>query len=303
MTMNHSQAPQIDETLVKRLIAGQFPQWADLPLAAVQSGGTDNVIFRLGEHMSIRIPRVDWAIGQVEKEHKWLPSMASMLPLPIPTPVAMGIPTLGYPWRWSVNRWLEGDNAVNEPIGDLQHAAHSMASFLKALQQINSTEGPAPGPHNSGRGEPLILRDAAVRKAIESLQDVFDRKEATEAWESSLYAPKWEGEPVWLHGDLHPGNLLVQNSRLSAVIDFGLLGVGDPACDCMFAWTVLNAQSRPAFREGLAVDDATWLRGSGWALSFGLTALAYYRHSNPVLSAISKRTIEEVLTDHRGNHI
>ncbi|WP_419876998.1 aminoglycoside phosphotransferase family protein [Brevibacillus centrosporus] len=301
--MNHSQAPQIDEALVKRLIAGQFPQWADLPLASVQSGGTDNVIFRLGEHMSVRIPRVDWAIGQVEKEHKWLPSMASMLPLPIPTPIAMGMPALDYPWRWSVNRWLEGDNAVNEPIGDLPHAAHSMASFLRALQQFPSTEGPAPGPHNSGRGEPLMLRDAAVRKAIEALHDVFDRTEATKAWEASLHAPKWEGEPVWLHGDLHPGNLLVQNNRLSAVIDFGLLGVGDPACDCMCAWTVLNDQSRPAFREGLAVDDVTWLRGSGWALSFGLTALAYYRHTNPVLSDISRRTIEEVLTDHRGNHI
>lgn len=289
---------EIDATLVRRLIAAQFPQWADHLIQPVESAGTDNAIYRLGEGMAVRLPRVEWAIGQVEKEQRWLPKLAPLLELSIPTPLAMGMPDEGYPWRWSVYRWMDGENATIGRIDNLRQAAIALARFVASMQRIDSTGGPPPGPHNSGRGVPLAMRDASVRKAISTLNNRLDTDMATAAWESALQAPVWQGTPVWLHGDLHPGNLLVDQGRLTAVIDFGTLGVGDPACDLMVAWTLLSAESRDVFRAALPVDDATWARGRGWALTFGLIALAYYLDTNPVLAQISRRTIDEVLAEH-----
>ncbi|MFC5448861.1 aminoglycoside phosphotransferase family protein [Paenibacillus aestuarii] len=287
----------IDAALVRRLIDEQFPQWMDLPLEHVDSAGTDNAIYRLGAELAVRLPRVDWALGQVEKEQRWLPLLAPALPVPIPVPLAMGAPAAVFPWPWSVYPWLEGENATIEPVADLHHAATVLADFISALQRIDAAGGPPPGPHNSNRGVELAARDNAVREAIAALREELDADAVGAAWEAALYAPVWSGAPVWLHGDLHPGNVLVEHGRLSAVIDFGTLGVGDPACDVMAGWTLLDADARVSFRAALPVDDATWVRGSGWALSFGLIAYAYYKHTNPVLAGISKRAIDEVMAD------
>lgn len=299
--MNQANEMEINLTLVKRLISAQFPQWADLPIEPVISAGTDNAIYRLGEEMAVRLPRAEWAIGQVEKEQRWLPGLAPLLPIPIPVPLALGMPADGYPWHWSVYRWLEGENATVRRVEDEGHAAAALAHFITAMQRIDSAGGPPPGPHNSGRGVPLAERAASVRAAITTLHSIVDTYAATAVWEAALQAPVWHGKPVWLHGDLHPGNVLVEQGRLSAVIDFGTLGVGDPACDLMVAWTLLSAQGRNLFRAALPIDDATWLRGSGWALSFGLIALAYYLDTNPVLAGISRRAIDEVLADYKND--
>ena len=289
----------IDTALVRGLIGSQFPQWAALPLAPVRSSGTDNAIYRLGEDKAVRLPRRSGASGQIEKECRWLPMLAAALPLEVPVSLALGTPAKNYRFPWSVCRWLDGENAVVTPISDLDQAAEDLAHFIAALQRIDASCGPAPGAHNSGRGEPLAGRDAETREAIANLDGIIDVDAANAAWDLALRAPAWIGAPVWLHGDLLPSNLLIQAGRISAVIDFGCLGIGDPACDLMVAWTLLSADARRTFHAALAVDDATWLRGSGWALSFGLIALPYYLHSNPVLVAIARRAIEEVLADYR----
>ena len=285
----------IDGSLVGRLLAAQFPHWADLPVEPVHSAGTDNAIYRLGEDMAVRLPRVRRATGQVEKEHRWLPTLAPLLPLAIPLPLAKGIPAEGYPWPWSVCRWLEGENATLERIADPRQAATELARFVAALQRIDPAGGPPPGAHNFFRGMPLAARDPLVRDAIASLHDTLDAAAVTAAWEAALQAPAWHGPPVWIHGDLHAGNLLARQGRLSAVIDFGGLGVGDPACDLIVAWNLLSAETRDVFRAALPVDDPTWARGRGWALSVSLIALPYYQSTNPVIVASARHTIDEVL--------
>lgn len=292
----HVDEVDTDVSLVGRLLAAQFPQWADLPIEPVPSAGTDNALYRLGDDMAVRLPRIAWAVGQVDKEQRWLPKLAPRLPLAIPVPLAKGAPGEGYPWHWSVYRWLEGENATIERIADPRRAAIELAQFIAALQRIDATGGPPPGSHNSGRGVPLATRDAQTRAAIAALHGTLDSEAVIAAWETALQAPEWSGPPVWIHGDLQSGNLLAQQGRLSAVIDFGCLGVGDPACDLQVAWNLLAGETRNVFRAALAVDDATWARGRGWALSVGLIALPYYRSTNPVLAGISRRAIDEVLS-------
>ncbi len=286
-------------SLVVRLLITQFPQWANLPIEPVHSAGTGNALYRLGDDMVARLPRIPWAVEQVDKEQKWLPRLAPLLPLNIPVPLAKGKPSESYPWHWSVYRWLEGEDATTEPIADPRQAATDLAQFITALQQIEATGGPSPGRHNFYRGVPLAMRDQQTRAAIAALHDVLDADEVTAVWDAAIEVPAWNGVPVWLHGDLHSGNLLVQQGRLSAVIDFGGLGVGDPACDVMAAWLFLSAENRAVFRAVLQVDDATWARGRGWALSFGLIALPYYQTTNPVLAGTAQRAINEALADHK----
>jgi len=280
-----------DASLVRRLLAAQFPQWTDLAIKPVHSAGTDNALFRLGDDMAVRLPRIHWAAG-VDKEHEWLPKLAPFLPLAIPVPLAKGHPGEGYPWQWSVYRWLEGENATIEHIVDLSQAATDLAHFMIALQQIEPTAGPP-----ARRGVPLARRDQPTREAIAALRGTLDADTVTAAWESALTALAWQGPPVWVHGDLLPGNLLVKQGRLSAVIDFAGVGVGDPACDLMIAWNLFTAETRGLFRAALAVDDATWIRGRGWALSQALIFIPYYLDTNPVGVAIARRTINEVLAD------
>lgn len=295
----HADEVDTDAALVRRLLTAQFPQWADLPITPVLSAGTDNAMYRLGDEMAVRLPRTEGVTRQVDKEYRWLPRLAPHLPLAIPAPLAKGIPGEGYPWPWSVCRWLEGENATIERLADPRQAAIALAEFVAALQRIDPIDGPLPGPHNFGRGEPLTRRDASTRAAIDSLRGMIDTDAALAAWEVALQAPPWFRPPVWIHGDLQSGNLLARQGRLSAVIDFGGLAVGDPACDLMVAWNLLSAETRADFRATLAVDDATWARGRGWALSVGLIALPYYVKTNPILAGISRYAIEEVIADQR----
>ncbi len=286
----------IDEALARRLLARQHPQWANLALRPVISAGTDNAIFRLGETMALRLPRLARAAGQVEKEQRWLPLLRP-LPLEIPTALGRGAPDRGYPFQWSVYGWLEGENATPERLQDLEEAARALAGFIRALQAIDAGDGPLSGQHNEFRGVPLAEREAPTRQAIGALSTLFDPFRLTEAWEASLAVPPWREAPRWVHGDIQSGNLLARAGRIRAVIDFGLMGVGDPACDLTIAWSLLCGRSRGVFRDALEIDEDSWLRGRGWALSVALVALAYYLESNPVLADLSRRTIEEVLTD------
>jgi aminoglycoside phosphotransferase (APT) family kinase protein len=296
----HVDEVDTDGSLVGRLLAAQFPQWADLAIEPVRSAGTDNALYRLGDDMAVRLPRIHWATGQVDKEHRWLPRLAPLLPLAIPVPLAKGIPGEGYPWHWSVYQWLEGEHATIERITDPRQVATELAQFIAALQRIDPTGGPPPGPHNSSRGVPLAMRDPQTRAAIATLHGMLDADAVTTAWAAALQAPAWRGPPVWIHGDLQSGNLLAHQGRLSAVIDFGCLGVGDPACDLIVAWNFLSAETRDVFRTALPVDDATWARGRGWALSVGLIALPYYQSTNPVLAGMSRRAIDAILADHNA---
>jgi aminoglycoside phosphotransferase (APT) family kinase protein len=294
----HADEVEIDVSLVRRLLAEQFPRWAGYSVTPVRSAGTDNALYRLGDDMVVRLPRILGATGQVEKEHRWLPRLAPFLPLAIPRPIEKGMPAEGYPWPWSVYRWLEGEPATSGRIADPHRAATDVARFVAALHRIDPAGGPPPGEHNSFRGGPLAPRDAPTRAAIADLHGVLDVEAVTSAWEAALQEPAWQGPAVWVHGDLHAANLLAHHGRLSAVIDFGCLGVGDPACDSMVAWMYLSAETRDVFRAALAVDDATWARGRGWALSVGLIALPYYLSTNPVLAGIARYAIDEVLADH-----
>ena len=287
----------IDVSLVERLIAAQFPQWAELPIAPVAESGWDNRTFRLGAELTIRLPSGDWYARQVDKEQRWLPVLAPQLPLSIPTPVAKGVPGEGYPYSWSVLRWLDGEPASAETIGDLTEFATALAGFLAALARVDARDGPAPGPHNFWRGGPLTTYEQETLDAIEVLGARIPRRAVVAAWEDAMDAT-WRGEPVWFHGDVAVGNLLVRDGRLAAVIDFGTSGVGDPACDVVIAWALLSGESREAFRTTLAVDDATWARGRGWALWKSLIMLAGHLDGDPEADALPRHVIEQTLADH-----
>lgn len=294
----HEGEVETSPALVRRLLTAQFPQWRELPITPVTSAGTDNAIYRLGAEMAVRLPRVDWATAQVEKEHEWLPRLAPALPLAIPTPLAKGEPGESYPWAWSVYRWLEGENATLERIADPQQVAADLAQFIATLQRIDATGGPQPDAYGLSRGNPLAMRDSFTREAIASLQGVLNEKAVSAVWDAALAAPVWQHAPVWIHGDLQSGNLLATHGRLSAVIDFGCLAVGDPAYDVMTAWLYLPTEARAIFRAALQVDDATWARARGLALSVALIALPYYQTSNPILAEIARRTIAATVLDH-----
>jgi aminoglycoside phosphotransferase (APT) family kinase protein len=293
----HADEVETDAALVHRLLAAQLPQWADRPIERVESAGTDNAIYRLGDDMAVRLPRRKGAVPQVDKEHEWLPRLAPGLPLLVPVPLAKGQPGEGYPWHWSVCRWLQGENATLERLANPVAAATTLAHFVDALQRIDSTGGPPPGRHSFFRGVPLALRDSYTRTALDALHGVIDVDAATAAWDAALQVPAWHGPSVWIHGDLASGNLLAVEGRLRAVIDFGCLGVGDPASDLIVAWNLFSGESRDVYRAALAVDDATWARGRGLALSVSLVALPYYLRTNPVIVADSLHTIREVLSD------
>ncbi len=294
----HADEVPVDVVLVQELLAAQFPQWAELPLAPVPSAGTDNAIYRLGDDLAVRLPRIHWAIGQVTKEREWLPKLAPLLPLQIPVQLAVGEPGAGYPYQWGIYRWLPGEHATSAPLDDPQQAARDLATFIVALQQIDPTEGPLANEHNL-RGVPLALRDAPTRAAIAAMGSLLDTELATQVWEAALRAPPWACQPIWFHGDLLPGNLLVVDGRLSAVIDWSGLGVGDPACDLMCAWALFSGDSRDAFRAALGVDDATWARARGQALSQAVIFVPYYLHTNPIGVASARHMISEILADYQ----
>ena len=255
----------IDEPLVGRLISTQFPQWADLPVRAVIPGGIDNRTFRLGDELAVRLPSAAGYAASVEKEQRWLPVIARGVTLPVPEPVGHGEPGEGYEFSWSVNRWLPGETAAVGAIDDLNRLAVDIAGFLHELQGVETKDAPLAGAHSFFRGASLLHYDDETRDAIATLGDRIDGARATAMWEEAL-AADWSGAPVWFHGDVSAGNLLVEHGRLSAVIDFGTSGVGDPACDLYIAWTTLDSESRQTFRDAMGVDDGMWSRGRAWTL-------------------------------------
>ena len=290
----HADELVTDEALVRRLLAAQFPRWAELPIEALPVGGTDNAIYRLGEKLSVRLPRrSDGASTSLDHEFEWLPKLGPLLPFAVPSPIARGAPGEGYPHRWAVYDWLDGEDAASAPL-DLAGAAADLAELLTALRRVDPTGGPPPG----GRGGSLRPFDALTRSRIATLAGSIDADAVTRAWEQTLAAPEWQRPPVWIHGDLDARNLLVADERITAVIDWSCVCVGDPACDVKVAWAVLDSRSRPIFRDLLEIDDATWARGRGWALFQALGVLEYYDlHTYPVIVREARRWLAEVLAD------
>jgi len=289
----HADEVDTRASLVRALLRAQFPQWAELPVARVDSAGTSNAMYRLGGDLVVRLPRIAGADDDVAKEHRWLPRLAPALPVAVPVPLGKGAPGEGYPWHWSVYRWLDGENPTVGRIAEPVLLARDLAEFTAALHGIDPTDGPP-----SYRSEPLATRDAGTRAAIEKVRGLIDTDAATAVWNATLRAPAWPGPPVWIHADLQPGNLLTVRGELSAVIDFGCLGLGDPAVDLIAAWYLLPADARGVLRAGADADDASWARGRGWALSIALNELWYYRETNPAMAGIARYVIDQVLADH-----
>ncbi|MEU1269672.1 aminoglycoside phosphotransferase family protein [Streptomyces sp. NPDC005799] len=284
----------VDDDLVRRLITDRFPRWAELPIQRFPSGGTVNAMFRLGEDMVVRLPLVEGGAKDVAREQEWLPRLAPLLPTGVPEVLGAGEPGHGYPWPWSVYRWLPGRNPEAGALAEPGALAGNLAAFVKAMRGVT-----LPGAPRAHRGGPLAELDAETRAAVERLRRIpeegVDCDAVLAVWEDALRAPGWDGSPVWLHADLMPGNLLVDAGRLTAVIDFGCMGMGDPACDLFPAWNLLPAGAREIFREALGVDAATWRRGRARTLSQAVIALPYYRETNPAMAGNARHVIRAVL--------
>ncbi|MEU5754205.1 aminoglycoside phosphotransferase family protein [Streptomyces sp. NPDC047829] len=286
----------VDGRLVRRLLARQFPRWSDLPIERFPSGGTVNTMYRLGHDMVVRLPLVEGGAGDVAAEREWLPRLSPLLPAAVPEVLGAGEPGEGYPWPWSVYRWLPGELPEAGALTYPALLAGDLAAFVRAMRAL--TLPGAPGAH---RGGPLATLDEETRAGIEELRGLPEEGVDCDAllavWEDALRAPEWAGPPVWLHADLMPGNLLVTGGRLSAVINFGCMGVGDPACDLFPAWNLLPAGAREVFRESLGVDEATWRRGRARTLSQAVIALPYYRDTNPAMAGNARHVVREVLAE------
>jgi len=296
-----SDAVVVDIPQVRRLIAAQFPAWADLPVTPISKSGVDNISFRLGDGMLIRMPRFARWIGQVTREQRWLPRLAPLLPLAVPEPLGQGRPGEGYPFPWSVYRWIAGANADLSALDDPGQAAIDLADFLLALRDIDAADGPPPEWSNGFRGVGLHdHRDSPVvasrlRERIAALDGFFDVDAVTAVWQAGLDAPAWDGPPVWVHGDPVGANMVARAGRLAAVIDFGTLAVGDPACDLIAAWGFLPAGARSQFRKLLAVDDATWARGRVWGLTSLLPSKADL--ADPARAARARQALTGIVAD------
>lgn len=286
----------IDAALVTRLVAAQFPQWSHLTVRPVDVDGWDNRTYRLGDDMSVRLPTgVNYA-SAVDKEDRWLPFLAPLLPVPVPIPLARGDPGFGYPFHWSIRRWLDGQPAWRDNVGDLPSFASSVAGFLVALQRIDPGGGPPAGAHSFHRGTSPAHYDDETRRCLAQLAGQIDVDRASAVWDAAL-AASWSGPPVWFHGDVASGNLLVRDGRLAAVIDFGTSGIGDPACDLVIAWTLFSGDSRRVFRDGVGQDDACWARARGWALWKAALTLTE-RADTGDQASILRAQIDDVLADH-----
>ncbi|WP_410638783.1 aminoglycoside phosphotransferase family protein [Amycolatopsis sp. lyj-346] len=282
----HADEHAIDTALVERLVRGQFPEWADLPVTPLASGGTVNAVYRLGDDRTVRLPLTGGGASDIAKEHRILGALGD-LPAAVPAVVAIGEPAAGYPWPWAVHSWLDGEPALE----GRDAPARELAEFVLALR-ANTADGPP-----AYRGKPLSPVDGAARRAIEELSrtgEPFDAAAALAVWTEALDAPQWTGPPCWVHSDLMPSNLLLRHGRLNGVLDWATAGLGDPACDLIPAWNLLTARTRPAFRDAVGADDATWARGRGWALAMAVIQLPYYRHTNPVISANARYVLTEL---------
>lgn len=297
MIKMHNNELEINEHLVHLLLKSQCPHWAHLTTKPIASSGTDNALFRLGDDYVVRLPRVEWTAGgvtkNINKEYEWIPKLANLLKTPISNPLFKGNPDKLYPWPWLITTWNEGDNPNYEQENEHKLLAKDLAFFLNELHQSTLMNGP-----HSRRGVALTEQDTKTKKAITQLENELNSKSVTSLWDKLSNIPTWNKNPVWIHGDFLPGNILVQNNRLNAVIDFSDVGIGDPACDLIIAWSLFKPHSRKIFRNNLEnIDDDTWQRGKGWALSIALIMLPYYKYSNPALASLATRIIENVLND------
>lgn len=277
----------VTERLVRALLREQHPDLADLALVEVASGW-DNLIYRLGDALSVRLPRRATSATLVEHEQRWLPELAVGLPLPVPVPVRVGVPGCGYPWRWTIGTWLPGRAAELDPPADLEAAAALLGEFLAALHR----PAPADAPHNPYRGVPLAERSDRLIAGLDLLTGSVDRARVMDRWSVLVQTPAWPGPPLWLHGDVHPLNLLVDDGRLSAVIDFGDVTAGDPASDLAVGWMLFELTPREVFRASSGADPDTWARAEAWALALGVAMAT----GDDQVAAIGRRTIAAVLT-------
>lgn len=295
MTRLHADEVELDEALARVLLRARMPEWGDLPLVRLASAGTDNAMFRLGAEMLLRLPRTPGAARGLRREAEWMPRLAH-LPFVHP-PLAVGEPAGGYPFPFAVLPWVPGIDAWTAPPADEGRLARDLGGFVAGLRALPFA-GPGCGGRGSNRGIPLAAWDHDVRSAVARAADEVDAWACLSAWEACLAAPTHEGPPLWFHGDLQPFNLIVREGRLAAVIDWGALGTGDPACDLAPAWQVLgDLKARAAFREAAGADDAIWVRGKGWALGKALEAIPYYRETNPAFADFARRTLARVLAD------
>lgn len=286
---------EITTMLVMQLIAEQFPQWADLPIRPVAISGWDNRTFHLGDTMSVRLPSGQEYAPQVEKEQIWIPFLAQHLSIQISEPIAMGKPCSNYPFNWSVYRWIDGQsgNVLASEDLDFNSIACQLAQFLDELHQIDSTGGPV-----TDRGGSPIFYDDEARLTMTQLQDLIDVTKAKRVWEKAIES-RWNKIPVWAHGDLSAGNILICNKQLYAVIDFGSITIGDPACDLVIAWTFLQGESRQIFKSLVNLDDNTWARARGWALWKAMITLAAMSDTTTVQARHQMRIIGDILDEHQ----
>lgn len=282
----------IDEALIRRLLREQHDDLAALPLRIV-ANGWDNTLARLGEDLVVRLPRRAAAAELIEHEQRWLPRLAEHLPLPVPAPRRCGVPGAGYPWAWSICPWFDGSNAAVSPPRDPMATAALLGRFLAALH----TEAPADAPANPYRGVPLRRRQALVERYLARLGSSVDARAVLRLWNAACALNPHDGPPLWLHGDLHPANIVVRDSEVAAVVDFGDLTGGDPATDISIAWMLLPPEARPAFRAALGgVDDVTWRRAAGNGLAHALACLASSADNAP-MAAVGRRTLDALLAD------
>jgi aminoglycoside phosphotransferase (APT) family kinase protein len=288
---------EVTADLVRRLLAGQHPDLAGLAVEPLASGW-DNILFRLGGELVARLPRRALGVALLVNEQRWLPVVAPRLPLPVPVPVRTGVPGEGYPWPWSVTEFLPGTPAAAGPRFDPRRAAADLGAFFGALH----VPAPPDAPVNSFRGVPLQLRAETFTQNLETLAGQLDEAAVRSAWTAALAVPPWDGAPVWLHGDPHPANILIQGGRVSGVLDFGDITGGDPASDLSLAWMLLPLEDHAGFRAAYAaagsgpVSADTWARARGWALNLGIVLLAWSA-DHPQLTAIGRRTLAAVLAD------
>lgn len=290
---------EINSTLVQRLVADQFPAWADLAIRPVSQGGHDNRTFHLGERMLVRMPSAACYAPQIKIEQQWLPKLAPQLPLSIPTPLGLGTPTKEFPWHWSIYTYIDGETASRARISNLNQCAKDLAQFLLALQRIESEFAPIPGEHNFYRGANPIAYDRQLRQMLSALKTKIDVKSILEIWELAI-ASNWQGKSVWTHGDISTGNLLINDGSLVAVIDFGQAAAGDPACDLVIAWTLFKDESRAVFKDQMSLDANTWIRAHAWLLWKTLTQLVDVESLNRFDLESHVHLIDEVIADHHS---
>ncbi len=292
----HVDEVAVNEELVRELLRSQFPEWAALPLRPVPSTGTDNVIYRLGDEMGIRLPRIHGAVGQIAKESAWLERLSKHVPVELPLPLAEGAAGSGYPYPWLVYRWIEGEDLQHAAVPDWNRLAEEIAAFVLALGEMDPAEGPPAGR----RGGSLAPHDEIVRAFIPALEGIVDTDSALAVWRAALRADERSGPPVWVHGDLLPGNIVMRNGRLRGVIDWSAAGLGDPACEAMLAW-FLPPGARDVYRRALGFDDATWTRARGWVVEQAALFIPYYADTIPDAVATATLRLQAVLDDSRGD--